>query len=350
MAKGGLKKSWQTMLRFFRDKEYRESSWDEAVDNFNNSATGTALNSLVDKVTGSDLTPADEAMNAFNAAEAQKARDFSSHEAALQRDWSSQEAERARDWQEEMYYKYNSLSGKISQAEQAGVNPLFAVTGNAVTPISASSSAPSGASASGSAAHGGSPTSESFVNLIGQIAGLVKLKSEVNLNDSQANKNNAEAEGQKITNEQLRDMNAADIISKLSQVELNDANIELMASKVLNTDADTQVKGAQLGQIASQIANTDADTRVKAQQIGLMLSEISKNEKSLDVMEAQISEMLSTVGVNSAEVTKLSQEFKNLVQDYDSGELKRKVRQLAEPDGTESKFDNFLYKIVGLFK
>lgn len=286
----------------------------------------------------------------FQSEEAELNRLFQSNEAALQRDWSAAEAEQARDWQEEMYAKYNSLSGKIAQAEHAGVNPMLAVTGNSVSTMSATSSAPSGASAGSVGTPSGSSASAGLVNILGGILDAQRVASEKKVNDALAQKYLAEATGQQITNEQLRDMNAADIMSKLSQVEINDANIKLISSKVLNTDADTKVKGAQLGQIASQIANTDADTKVKAQQIAVMLSEVAINEKSLDVMDAQIKEMLSVVGVNKAEVSKLSQEFRNLVQSHESNEMLRKARQLAEPDGSESDFDKFMYKIVALIK
>lgn len=138
----------------------------------------------------------------FQSEEAEKARVFNSNEAALQREWSAAEAEQARDWQEEMYAKYNSLSGKISQAEQAGVNPMLAITGNAVSPMSATSSAPSGVSAPGSpspsgAMASGSAASNGMLNILGAILDGAKLKSEIDLNKSQANKNNADAEQSK---------------------------------------------------------------------------------------------------------------------------------------------------------
>lgn len=262
---------------------------------------------------------------------------FNANEAALQRDWSAAEAEQARDWQEEMYAKYNSLSGKISQAEQAGVNPMFAISGNAVTPMSASSPMPSGSAASGSMSGGasasgsaasGSRASAGLVNILGGILDGLKLKSEIALNESQANKNNAEAEGQKITNEQLREMNAADIMSKLSQVELNDANIELIASKILNTDADTHVKGAQLGQIASQIKNTNADTDVKLSQVGLIIAQTVKENKSLDVMSAQIAEMASNVGLNREKGKEIAQNVRNLVQQYGHDKVMNSLNEI----------------------
>lgn len=130
----------------------------------------------------------------FQSEEAELARIFNSNESALQRDWSSQEAERARDWNEEMYEKYNSLSGKIAQAEQAGVNPMFAITGNAVSPMSTTAAAPSGASASGASAGSvGTPSGASavsqFVDIVGSILGMSKLKAEIRNIESQTDKN-----------------------------------------------------------------------------------------------------------------------------------------------------------------
>lgn len=170
----------------------------------------------------------------FQSEESETARQFNAHEAALQRDWSSQEAERARDWNEEMYEKYNSLSGKIHQAEQAGVNPMFAVTGNAVSPMATSSSAPSGASASGGAPSGSSATS-SFVDLVGSMLGMAKLKAEIENIQADTKKKDAEGEGQIITNETLREMNAAQLENLLTSTSSLEAQINLdnqTASKV----------------------------------------------------------------------------------------------------------------------
>lgn len=130
----------------------------------------------------------------FQSEEAELNRIFQSNEAALQRDWSSQEAERAMDWQEEMYAKYNSLSGKIAQAEQAGVNPMLAVTGNAVSPMSSSPSIPSGASAGSVGTPSGDSASMAFVDIIGKVLGFKQIQAEINLMESEAERNRAEAE------------------------------------------------------------------------------------------------------------------------------------------------------------
>lgn len=143
--------------------------------------------------------------NDFNRKEAQKNRDFQSeeaelnrvfqsNEAALQRDWSAAEAERARDWNEEMYAKYNSLSGKIAQAEQAGVNPLFAVTGNAVSPMSTTAAAPSGASAGSVGTPSGATAASSFVDIVGSMLGFKKIQAETDLLKAEADKYRSESE------------------------------------------------------------------------------------------------------------------------------------------------------------
>lgn len=286
----------------------------------------------------------------FQSDEAEKARLFNSREASLQRDWSSQEAERARDWNEEMYAKYNSLSGKIAQAEQAGVNPMFAVTGNAVSPMQASSSAPSGASASGPSASG-SAAASSFVDLVGSMLGMSKLKAEIENIKADTRKKSAEGEGQEITNESLRDMNVQQILESRSRIQFNEENTKLVTSKILNTDADTEKKGAELGQIASSIANMDADSKVKEQQIAVMLSEISRNSKSEEVMDAQITELISRSELNDAEKKNAEEMYFHLVQEYDHQSVMNSITEIsAGRDAGAGPSSNFYYRSLSEVK
>lgn len=143
--------------------------------------------------------------NGYNSDEAEKNREFQSYEAqlnriynanqaAIQRRWSSQEAEQARAWQEEMNAKYNSISGKIAQADAAGVNPMFAVTGNAVSPASASSSAPSGASAGSVGVPSGSAATNGMLNILGAILDAKKVESEIKVNESVVSRNLSESQ------------------------------------------------------------------------------------------------------------------------------------------------------------
>lgn len=257
----------------------------------------------------------------FQSDEAEKNRLFQGNEAALQRDWSSQEAERVRDWEEEMYAKYNSLSGKIAQAEQAGVNPMLAITGNAVSPMSANSSAPSGASAGSVGTPSGSAATAAFVDIIGQIMGVKKIKSQINVDNALAEKYRKEAEGQGINNETLRDMNAVEIMSKLSEIEINTANVGLIASKVLNTNADTDLKIKQIDEVGVRIANSAADTVLKQQQTAAVLVQMAKDAKSIEVFTAQIGLMATQAGVNRNQSALIIQEIHNLAQDYEFNEI-----------------------------
>ena len=194
----------------------------------------------------------------FQSAEAELARIFNSNEAALQRDWSSQEAEQARDWQEEMYAKYNSLSGKIAQAEQAGVNPMFAITGNAVSPMVTTSSAPSGSSASAGgvpsgSAPSGSAATNGMLNILGAVLDAAKLKSEIDLNNAQANSFNtgSEISLRKVAHEIANlDADTAYTNQKLSE---SAQNVELLKKQLSLTE-----KQAEL--FASQISHLDAET------------------------------------------------------------------------------------------
>lgn len=211
--------------------------------------------------------------NKFNANEAQKQRDFQSREAeitrafnssesALQRDWSSQEAERARDWQEEMNAKYNSISGKISQAEQAGVNPMFAVTGNAVSPVSASGSVPSGSAASVGMPSGASATG-SLVDLVGNILGLSKLKAEVeNIQADSAEKKARASKQEKETSwiDQMSEAQLKNLITSTDELESRIHVNDETANK-LSSEANKLVQeGLRISKITdAEVRKTEAE-------------------------------------------------------------------------------------------
>lgn len=221
--------------------------------------------------------------NKFNANEAQKQRDFQSREAeitrafnsfesALQRDWSSQEAERARDWQEEMNAKYNSISGKISQAEQAGVNPMFAVTGNAVSPASASTSAPSGSAASAGIPSGASATS-SFVDLVGNILGLSKLKAEVENIEADSAEKKARASKQEKETSWLDAMSEAQLKNLMTSTDELQSRIH--------------VNNATAGKLSAE-SN-------KLFQEGLRISKITDHEVKKAEAEATLADFQASV-------------------------------------------------------
>ena len=252
---------------------------------------GTNIKNIVAGASGSSLTDAQREANQFSHDEAQLQRDFNANEAALQRDWSAAEAERARDWNEEMYAKYNSLSGKIAQAEQSGVNPLLAVTGNAVSPLSASASAPSGAAASGAAASSSvSPSGHSLTDLLGTMMGFMKMRSEIDVNEARAAKDVADAG--KTDKE-------SSWIDRLSQAQLDElvASTEELSSRLGVNDSTANKLNAEFSKLIQETSRisqiTDAEKKNLEAQTALanFQRESANTFKGLDVG----SDVLNTV-------------------------------------------------------
>lgn len=236
------------------------------------------MSSLISSLVGGLFGIGQQAMqNRYNSNEAAKNRQFQSdeaalnrifqsNEAALQRDWSAAEAERARDWNEEMYAKYNSLSGKIAQAEQAGVNPMFAVTGNSVSPMSTTASAPSGAAAGSVGTPSGSTAASSFVDIIGAMLGFKKVQAETNL---------LEAEADKFRSESNR-------LSKLTEAEL-----EHLLMDTSRIESDIHVNNETAGKLSAEA--------LKLQKEGERLAKITDSEVKKAEADALISEFQSSV-------------------------------------------------------
>lgn len=242
---------------------------------------GRIFASPFNKVLGTGLTQAQYEQNEWNAYEAALNRDFQHEEALLQRNWSAAEAERARDWQEEMYEKYNSLSGKIAQAEQAGVNPMFAVTGDSVTPAPTSSPMPSGSAAAGSAAAGSLSATDSFVSLIGQLMGAQKIQSEIAVNESIAQKNVADANKAEKETSWMDRLNEDKLKMSSAQRDLIDEQLSY-----LNTQAN----------YLSEI--TEPESRLKRAQ-ALMAEWEEKNKELFKGIEigSDLLTVLANVGV-----------------------------------------------------
>ncbi|MBR3791450.1 MAG: hypothetical protein IKK18_01995 [Clostridia bacterium] len=101
--------------------------------------------------------------------------EFNAQQAELNRQFQSQEAQIARDWQEQQYNLYSSPSAMVRQYQDAGLNPAL-MYGQNLQSSTGSSPAPSGSMASGSPLGAGMPTG----NIVDSIAGLAKLKAEIN--------------------------------------------------------------------------------------------------------------------------------------------------------------------------
>lgn len=218
----------------------------------------------------SGLSRSEREQNSFNASQAQVGRDF-----------SAQQAEIERDWQEQMYGKYNSLQGKIDQARQAGVNPMFAVTGSAVSPMSPSAGVASSPTASGSASRGPN------MDMVGAVLGFSKLKAEIdNINASTRQANSIA-----LNNE----------IDSLTRGELNSANLASVMQAIENSKADTALKVAKTGEVAANVLNLDADTKVKTEQLGVMSAQIANIKADTDVKVMQLQSIASQIANTNAD-------------------------------------------------
>ena len=114
--------------------------------NVSETSYGKAIDSWLTGVTGSGLTPAEQATNEF------------AHNEAVQ----------ARDWMENFYNQYQSPQAMVRQYQEAGLNPGLMYGSGASTPSPASTSAPSGVS-----------PSSSPMALLQIVPGLAKLKAEI---------------------------------------------------------------------------------------------------------------------------------------------------------------------------
>lgn len=263
----------------------------------------------IDAILGSVASFGQQALqNRYNSKEAQKNRDFQSVEAAAQRNWSAAQAEQAQDWNEEMFEKYNSLSGKIAQAEKAGVNPLFAITGNATTPAPTSAPVPSGASA-GSV---GNPTS-AFVDLVGNLLGLSKLKSEIAL---------TEAEADRIKSE-------------------TPYSVQKLMSEIANLDIRSELTGAQ-------IDNVLADTRKTVQSVENLKSELRVTDEQANNIKASTDKLISEFEtINALRDSQVrSSQAKSAIDEYEASISKFIDSMTSEGKANVDDFVKAITKIL----
>lgn len=244
----------------------------------------TVLSALVTRHFG--LSNAQREQNDFNASEAQRARDF-----------SAQEAEISRDWQEDMYAKYNSLQGKIAQANGAGVNPLFAVTDSAVSPMSPQSPSVSAPAASASA------VGNQFSGLadIAQAAlGFSKFQTEVENIKAQTRQMNAQALKTELESLWVDKLNSQTIAESVKRIQVADvtigeknANISLLTAKVLESEATTQEKLENIKLIAANVNNTEADTQNKIVTYQQIIATINNTEADTNNKKALYAKILA---------------------------------------------------------
>lgn len=139
-----------------------------------------------------------EANSAFNAAEAQRNRDFQSYWAQQEMGYNAGQAEIQRGWQERL--ANTSYQRAVSDMRSAGLNPMLAYSqGGAATP--------SGSSASMSSPHGGQASAVQpapMLNKFAAAAQAAQTVAGVQLAEAQAKRTDAEAENIGVETERAR--------------------------------------------------------------------------------------------------------------------------------------------------
>ena len=262
------------------------------------------------------MSKAQQQQNAYASSEARAARDF-----------SAQQAEINRDWQEDMYARYNSLQGKVAQANEAGVNPLYAVTGSATSPMSA---APPSVAAPAASPSSASPIGQ-LSDMVGATLGFSKLSAEIENIRSVTRNQNAQALKTELESLWVNPLNAQTIKESNRRIQSADvsdaekvANTNLLIEKIFTEDA-TQAEKAQniltlasvakkneteIGLILARIANTEGDTKYKSALTAGALISNSANEKYLARL------MQSELNINQKEAQKLAKEMRQMTLDY----------------------------------
>lgn len=128
---------------------------------------GGSMGNFLNDVTGVS------AQNVFNAAEAEKQRNWSTAERIAAQDFNSAEAEKARQFSLEM--DSTRYARTMSDLESAGVNPMaLFMSGGAGVGSAGSTSAASVSSGSGSAAANGGNSATAVSGIIRALTSLVK--------------------------------------------------------------------------------------------------------------------------------------------------------------------------------
>lgn len=179
--------------------------------------------------------------------------EFNARQAELNRQFQSQEAQMARDWQEEQYNLYSSPSAMVSQYQDAGLNPAL-MYGQNLQSSTGSSPAPSGSMASGSPLGAGMPTG----NIIESLAGLAKLKAEINNINADTDNKRAQAG------------------LAGSQVDVNKQSINESISRIAKMREETKNETEKRGLIVAQKLFTEIDSQLRSSQVESLNYDILK--------------------------------------------------------------------------
>lgn len=233
----------------------------------------TAVGSIGRAMTGSGLTGAQNEQNAFNASQ----------------------AEITRQWQEKMQGSQYQRSVKDMLA--AGLNPALMYGSSGVA------SMPTGATASGNA-H--APDVSSLINMMMVRKNMDLIDSEIVKNKADANKSNADAEGQNITNSYLDQTIQAQLGLYTANYNEINAQIDLLKQKLKTEQAQTNLTRAGISLKNAEVALTTQKAIAERIQ-----NDYREELLKLDVTAKDLNNGLTAANTNKndAEIKKLTEEL-----------------------------------------
>lgn len=251
-----------------------------------------------------------------------KNRKFNAEQAQLNRDFQAQQADIARSWQESFYNQYQSPAAIMRQANEAGIHPYAALGLNPA-------SGPSGTSIpSGSQASAPPQQFQGLADISGTILSLMKLKSEIDLNEKLGDKYLAETEGQNIQNQfnprlfeqQLR-KGEVDIDNLKAGIERIQTMNDLDRDQLLTNAVDRELKRANIGEVLARTDKTILEQATETlKQENIRLSNKNLAEECLRIQADRLLKVAQTVTENARggliTAQQFEQQFNNSYREF----------------------------------
>ena len=235
------------------------------------------------------------------------------HNQHQQNEFNAAEAQKTRDWQEMMWNKnneYNTPLAQVNRIQEAGLNPNL-VYGNGtmqnVSPMASSGAQASSTPFNDSIAARHAQNFDAIMRGLQTAITMQELKNkklEGNNIESNTNKNNAEAK----ESQQRTDNLATENKFNLETFDARKIGIELQnqlsEQQRLKLYADTQTATKQLDQIDAVISNLQSSTDLNKAQVENIHTNIARTlallPKEIEQMNASITEALSRAVANKA--------------------------------------------------
>lgn len=216
-----------------------------------------AAKSLINGVTGADLTGAQTAQN-----------EYASQEAEIARNFSADEAQKQRDWQMEMdSTKYQRT---LSDMRAAGVNPMLMMGGQS----------PSGSSGVAASASMASPSGLGAAASMSDLMALLTLPKQLKLLDAQVKKTDADATKAEADASATRQAESESVERERGLRISNDFAAATAAAREESINITNDVSRATLSKVYTEMDEIEARTKK-------LIEEAKTEDERRDLMSAQ---------------------------------------------------------------